>query len=70
MGPAGAEGVAAALARSPSLRELHLSGNALGDLGVTALVKGALAGRGLRGKSEQGASQQTKLESKSYVEPQ
>ena len=55
MGPAGAEGVAAALARSPSLRELHLSGNALGDVGVTALVKGAVAGRGLRGTQNKGS---------------
>lgn len=49
IGPAGAEGVAAALSNSPSVRELHLSGNALEDVGVAALVKGAVAGQRLRG---------------------
>lgn len=49
IGPAGAEGVAAALAKAPTLRELHFSGNALGGVGVAALVKGAVQGRGLRG---------------------
>ena len=56
VGPAGAGGVAAALARSPSLQELHLSGNALGDEGVTALVKGAVDGRRLRGNRKQSTS--------------
>lgn len=49
VGVAGAEGMAAALAKSPALRELHLSGNSLGNAGVTTLVKGAVAGRRLRG---------------------
>lgn len=50
IGPAGAEGVAAALAKAPTLRELHFAGNALGGVGVAALVKGAVQGRGLRGE--------------------
>lgn len=49
VGPAGAEGVAAALAKTPALRELHFSGNALGDMGVSNLVAGAVRGRGLKG---------------------
>lgn len=52
IGPAGAEGVAVALANSPSVRELHLSGNALEDIGVAALVKGAVAGQRLRGDND------------------
>lgn len=49
IGPAGAEGVAGALAKSPTLRELHFSGNALEGIGVATLVKGAVQGRSLRG---------------------
>lgn len=49
VGVAGAEGMAAALAKSPALRELHLSGNSLGNEGIPILVKGAVAGRRLRG---------------------
>lgn len=49
VGPVGAEGIAAVLAKAPTLRELHLSGNALGDLAGAALVKAAVAGRQLRG---------------------
>lgn len=50
IGPAGAEGMASALAKKPALRELHLSGNPVGDGGVAALVRGAVRGRGLRGE--------------------
>ncbi|CAM9963868.1 unnamed protein product, partial [Ectocarpus sp. 12 AP-2014] len=49
VGVTGAEGIAAALAKSPELRELYLSGNSLGNAGVPTLVKGAVAGRRLRG---------------------
>lgn len=41
--------MAIALAKSPMLQELHLSGNALGNIGVAALVRGAVAGKCLRG---------------------
>lgn len=49
VGPAGAKGMAAALAKKPALQELHFSGNSLGDVGVATLVRGAVRGRGLRG---------------------
>jgi len=48
-GPAGAEGIAAALEKSPALQELHFSGHALGDAGVSNLIAGAVRGRGLKG---------------------
>lgn len=49
--------MAAVLANSPSVRELHLSGNALGDVGATALVKGAVTGRRLRGDNDNASTQ-------------
>lgn len=54
IGPVGAEGIAEALKESPVLRELHLSGNDLGDMGVAALVRGAVTGGSLKGTQREG----------------
>lgn len=60
LGPESVDGMAAALAKSPTLRELHLTGNPLGDLGVAALVKGAVTGQRLRGSGDYGGQSEVR----------